>query len=228
VAINFYFTSITCATSAHIVLQESGLQYQAHYVNLADSRHHSTDYIDTNPKGAVPALKLSNGEVLTENQAILTYIADQVPDKLLIPRANTFTRARAHEWMNYCSSSIHSYVRSVFRPAAYAGDSLSGQVAVKQQGLANMQTACNIVERQLSDQIKFDDSWSLGEHFSVCDAYLYIMYLWSRDTRMGELPDCPKWHQLALKVHQRPSTQIILQRELEFRPDYQFPDEFNQ
>jgi glutathione S-transferase len=221
VSLILFFSPITCATSAHIALELSGLGYQSHYIDLSDDRHHQTSYIDKNPKGSVPALELSDGQILTENQAILTYIADLVPEKKLLPEPQTLARARAHEWMNFCAASVHPLVRSVFRPSAYVGSSRVAQIAIRKYGLGNMTTVCGVIENRLNTS-----GWSLGDSFSVCDAYLYILYLWSRDQRMGNLPDYPKWRELALNVHEQPSTQIVLKRELEFRRGYHFPTGF--
>lgn len=214
----FYYYPFSCATAAHIVLEESGLDYQRQLVDLQDGRHLRSDYMQLNPKGSVPALLIDDG-LLTENQAIMVYAADQVPTKQLIPSVTDPLRVRAHEWMNYCAATLHPYVRSVFRPAAYAGNSIDAQQAVRAAGLKSMIKCCNYIEGKL-----VDGAWSVGEHFSVSDAYLYIMYLWSRDQRMEQLPDCPNWQNLASRVHQRPTTQKVIDIELQDRPDYIFPN----
>jgi len=218
-----YYCPFSCSTATHIILEESGLDYQRQLVDLKNGQHRHTDYPQLNPKGSVPALQLDtpplDKNVLTENQAIMTYLADQVPEKKLIPSSDDPLRARVHEWMNYCAASLHPYARSVFRPAAYAGDSLAGQEAVRVNGLKMMQKSCEYVEGKL-----VNGAWSVGEHFSTSDAYLYVMYLWSRDSRMGKMPDCPNWRGLANRVHKRPKTQKVIDIELRDRPDYVFPN----
>src|SRR5258708_39633848 len=72
-----------------------------------------------NPLGKVPALAI-NGRVLTEAAAILSYIADRVPEKELLPPAGTLKRAIAHEWLNFLSSTVHIAFRPVFRPERLA------------------------------------------------------------------------------------------------------------
>lgn len=217
----FFYYPFTCATSTHIALLESGLVFDRELVDLKNAVHLDSDYPKINPKGAVPALLTPNG-LLTENQAILTFIADQVPGKNLIPMVGTFERAKAHEWMNYCAASVHPVARSVFRPSAYAGDSEAAQQGVREQGLRSMKKCVQIMEQNLPK-----GKWAVGLNFSVVDTYLYLMYLMSRDKRIGAIPDSSKWRTLALRVHEQPSTQQAILIELGDRSDYELPTGFN-
>lgn len=211
--LQFYYFPFACSLAAHVILEESGLDYERHLINIQGGQHRTTDYIKRNPKGAVPALLIGD-ELLTENQAIMTYVADRVPEKKLIPFVGTMARYRAHEWMNFCAASIHPYVRSVFRPAAYVGDNDQAEAIIKAQGQMNVAKACDIVESKLPET-----GWTLGENFSVVDAYLLIMYIWSNNERMGEVSRRPKWQALTQRVLDRPCVQKIIGIEKKDRPD---------
>lgn len=69
----------------HIVLEEIGASYERKLVNLAKGEHKGARYLKINPRGKVPALSI-DGSVLTENVAILTYLARQFPAAHLLPR----------------------------------------------------------------------------------------------------------------------------------------------
>lgn len=216
----FYYYPFSCSTAAHIVLEESGLPYNRLFLDLPSGEHKEPEYLAKNPKGTVPALLDKNG-LLTENQAILTYIADQVPNKNLLPSIGDPERYRAHEWMNFCATKLHTYSRSVFRPSAYCGtnDEVTLQ-NIKTHGISMIQAACPLIESKLSST-----GWAAGHTFSIVDAYLFIMYLWSRDQRMGfSMPNCPNWKALAKRVSERKSCQVILEIELAERPDYRLPE----
>src|SRR5260221_11706499 len=63
-----------CSMAAHIVLEESGEPYEARPVDLANGEQRTDTYLKVNRHGRVPALRLDNGDVLTENTAILPYL----------------------------------------------------------------------------------------------------------------------------------------------------------
>lgn len=206
--LTFFYYPRACSLAVHIALEELGLAYERRLVDLKTGRNRDADYLALNPKGAVPALAIgtaSGPEVLTETQAILTYLGDLQPERALLPPAGDFARYRAHEWMNFLSSSVHVTIRSIFRPAAYAGDDAHAQQAVARQGVRSLAGAVDVVERKLGER-----RWALGERFSVVDAYLFVMYLWTTDERIATVPPRPNWDRVARHVWQRPAAQRVV------------------
>lgn len=206
--LTFFYFPRACSLAVHIALEEVGLGYERRLVDLRSGRNRAADYLALNPKGAVPALAIATAagsEVLTETQAILTYLGDLRPDRRLLPPAGDFARYRAHEWMNFLSSSVHVYIRSIFRCAAYAGDDADVQQAVNRQGVRNLAAAVAVVESKLGDR-----PWALGERFSVVDAYLFVMYLWTTDERIASVPPRPNWDRVASHVWQRPAVRGVV------------------
>jgi glutathione S-transferase len=159
----------------------------------------------------VPALSIGE-QTLTETHAILTYVGDQVPKGKLLPLPGDLRRYRAHEWMNFLSSSVHTYIRSIFRSEVYAGSDETTSATVSAQGVHNLAKATAIVEGRLADQ-----RWALGDTFSVADAYLFVMYLWTTDERVSSVPERPRWEALAKRVSQRPAVQRIVSIEQQDR-----------
>ena len=81
-----YYAPGACSQAAHILLHETGLPHSSEAVDVRNKkRADGSDYFAVNPKGAVPALELDGGEVLTENGAVLQYIGDQAGDEALLP-----------------------------------------------------------------------------------------------------------------------------------------------
>jgi len=214
--LTFFYFPRACSLAVHIALEESGLNYRRCIVDLRTQQNRAPEYMATNPTGAVPALTIGQ-HTLTEAQAILTYIGDQNPEKNLLPQPGDFRRYQAHQWMNFMSSSVHTYVRSIFRSSVYAGEDNAANAAVNAQGVKNLAKAVAIVEQGLAGQ-----RWALGDEFSVADAYLFVMYLWTTDDRIASIPDRPNWEALAKRVWQRPAVQRIVAIERQDR-NYAIP-----
>jgi len=95
-----YYSPGACSLSPHIVLREAGFDFSIERVNLRNRQTESgQDFAAINPKGYVPALVLDNGELLTEGPAIVQYLADQAPEKGLLPPVGSLERARVQEWL---------------------------------------------------------------------------------------------------------------------------------
>lgn len=214
--LTFFYFPRACSLAVHIALEEAGLSYERRIVDLRTQQNRGPEYLATNPTGAVPALTIGD-HTLTETQAILTYIGDRDPDKNLLPPSGNFRRYRAHEWMNFMSSSVHTYIRSIFRSSVYAGEDEATIAAVNAQGVKNLAKAVATVEKRLEGQ-----SWALGDQFSVADAYLFIMYLWTTDDRIASVPERPQWEALAERVWQRPTVQRVVAVERQDR-NYAIP-----
>lgn len=163
-----YFKPGACSLSSRIVMTELGITHESVAVDTqAGLTEAGNDYRAINPKGYVPALELESGDVLTENPAILQYLADSNPQANLAPPAGTLQRARLQEWLNFTSSELHK----AFSPF-FGGRKLDGS----EQRSAHDALARRIddVERGFSD----GRSYALGETFSVADAYLFVVLNW--------------------------------------------------
>jgi glutathione S-transferase len=131
-----------------------------------------------NPKGYVPALTLDNGEVLTENVAVLQYIADRNPAAKLAPPAGTMERYRLMEWLSFINSEIHKSFSPLFRQDAPED--------TKQFARNNLANRCDYVQRTLGSK-----SFLMGT-FTVADAYLFTVLSWGRHVEV----DLGRWPQL--------------------------------
>jgi glutathione S-transferase len=197
-----------CSLACHIALEESGLPYAANIVRIRDGQHQTSEYLKINPWGKIPALRIDS-EVLTEAHAILSYIADTAPaEKNLLPRNNPLLRARAHEWMNFLSATVHIAFRPLFKPQYLIGDP-ELYTKLHETGIPNLKKTLLEVDRRLAGK-----TWALGDSYSVCDPYLLVFYIWSqREDVVGHVADMPNWRALAERIFAREATWICLNRE---------------
>jgi glutathione S-transferase len=205
-ALTLFYSPRACSLACHIALEESGLPFATREVRIRENKHKDESYLQVNRWGKIPALKIGD-QVLTEAHAILTYIADRAAHELL-PAAGTLERARAHEWMNFLSSTVHIAFRPLFRPAVLAGT--NGPIeAVRRAGIPLLRETLAEVDRRLAGR-----PWALGEKYSVCDPYLLVFWIWSqREDVIEHVEDMPNWRALADRTLDRPATQRALARE---------------
>lgn len=152
-----------CSQVTLCALEASGLDYELELVNLARNEQSDPSYLAKSPLGKVPAL-LTDGQVLTENAALLVYIDAVAPDAGLFPRApDARAAAEAQAGLSFCGGTLHPIVRGIVNPSRLtAGDeegvrARSTELAKKSFGYADNRLAAN--------------GWWLGER-SIIDVYL--------------------------------------------------------
>jgi glutathione S-transferase len=186
----YYFTG-ACSMSPHIVALEAGLPVTMVKIDAKTKKTETgEDYLAVNSKGAVPALQLDDGQVLTEGPAIVQYLADQKPESGLAPRAGTFERYQLMEILNYITSEVHKSFSPLFNPASSAD--------MKEAAVANLTKKFDWLSGFLSKK-----PFLLGNTFTVADAYLFTVLNWTGHVKI----DLSKWPILAdyrSRIAQRP------------------------
>jgi len=195
-----YYSPGACSLSPHIVLIEAGLPYTAEKVDLKTKKTaNGADFLKINSKGAVPALELDDGRVLTEGTAIVQYLADQKPESGLAPRPGSFERYQLAEILNYIASEVHKGFSPLFNPA------ISDDA--KAAAHANLHKKFDWLSAHLGTK-----SYLMGDAFTVADAYLFTVLSWSRRLAI----ELAKWPTLAAyveRVGQRPNVRAAREAE---------------
>lgn len=168
--LKLYYSPGSCALASHIALEESGIAYTAELVSLKDGQQTKPAYLAINPKGRVPALVTDRG-VLTENPAILTFVAQSAPQAKLLPE-DPFAYAQAQSFNNYLCSTVHINHAHKMRGSRWATEE-SSFADMKRKVPDSMAASFGLIER---DMLK--GPWVMGEQFTVCDGYLFTLGLW--------------------------------------------------
>ena len=166
-----YYFPRTCALASHIALEQSGAPYEAVRVDFTAQAQRSPEYLRINPKGRVPALVTPRG-VLTENPAILQFVAQGHPEAHLAPLDDPFALATMNAFANYLCATVHVAHAHGARASRWADDP-AAQAAMKAKVTQNMTDCFDVIEREL-----FAGPWVLGERYSVADPYLYTITRW--------------------------------------------------
>lgn len=195
-----YYVPGVCSLASHIALRESGLPFELDKMDPATRRAASGEsYLETNPKGSVPALRLDNGEVLTEGAVILQYVADQAPSSQLAPPAGTMARYRLAEWLNYIASEVHKQYSPLFNPK------LTPEWRENQVNM--LAKRFDYLTQRLGKQ-----SYLMGENFTVADAYLFVVLGWSARLKI-DLNPWPSLKNYLTRIAARPSVQTAFKVE---------------
>lgn len=161
-----YYSPLACSLASRIALYEAGADARFHRVDTKTGRTEGgEDYRAINPKGLVPAIRTDDGQVLTENAAVLQYIADRYPDAGLAPQG--FERYRLQQWLSFIGSELHKFV---FTPLLSPKADEAAKARAREAGAERF--------AYLNDHLTGRE-WLL-EGFSVADGYLAAMYNWAQ------------------------------------------------
>jgi glutathione S-transferase len=168
--LTLYFCPGACSTASHMALEETGAQYVEKTILLPKGEQKTAEYLKINPRGKVPALDV-DGKILTENTAILTYLATKFPDKKLMP-VDPFEQARCISTMAWFSNIVHPSYTHYMRPERFAADA-TAQPSVKETGKKTFWTHVQEIDGLLAGK-----DWIMGSGFSVADCYALVFYGW--------------------------------------------------
>jgi glutathione S-transferase len=157
-----YYSPLACSLADYIALREAGLSFEIEAVDIHTKRTETgADFHRINPKGYVPALALDDGQTITENIAVLDWIAEQNP--ALRPEG-ALSRTRVLEMLTFISTEIHR----AFKPLWHDGDGQGKQKA--------RDTVANLLHFAAT-QMRGD--YLFGDRLSVADCYLFVMIRWA-------------------------------------------------
>ena len=198
-----YYSPLACSISTRITVYEADAEDKV-ALNRVDTKTQTTeggvDYRTINAKGLVPSLRTDDGEVLTENAAVLQYLADAFPDAALAPAAGTPERYRLQQWLSFVGSELH---KAVFAPLL-SSKSNDGAKAFARDGA--------------KERLDFLNTHLTGreyliDRFSVADAYLMAVLNWAPFVGI-DLAAWPAVTAYRDRVSARPSVARALQEEL--------------
>ena len=203
-SLKLFYSPGACSLVAHIALEEAGAEYEAVPVVLADGEHRRAEYLAINPHARVPALATGRG-VITENIAILNFIADQYGAPGSVPRGDPHATARCNELLGWFASSVHIGFAGIWRAERFTADQ-SAWPAIQSGGREAVERYFGEIEELCGG------GWIAGEAFTAADSYVVTFFRWGR--RIGlDLGAFPAAGALVARAIQRPAVQRSLVQE---------------
>jgi glutathione S-transferase len=165
-----HYSPGTCALADHIVLEWIGRPYEAVRHSREDRK--SSAFLALNPAGAVPVLE-EDGWVLTQNAAILNYLADRFPEAGLGGDGTARGRAEVNRWLAFVNSDMHPAFKPLFGATAYLGDEMTIEKS-KDAARKSLRVLFERADAQLAGR-----DWIAGDR-SIADPYLYVVTRWAK------------------------------------------------
>lgn len=161
-----YYSRGACSLAVRIVAHELNVSVDFESVDLKTKKTESgKDFLTINPKGAVPTLVVDN-EVLTENVAIMQFLAEKQKSQTVLPPAGHFSRYRVLEWLSFVSSDVHKSFGALFNADVPADLKNSLFIPL-------LKKRFNFVEKAMEN-----NTYLTGENFTLPDAYFFVMIFW--------------------------------------------------
>ena len=195
-----YYSAGACSLAAHIALEESGLKYEAISAPTKTKiLPDGSDYRKVNPLGYVPYLVLDDRTGLRECAIVCQYVADQVPDRQLIPPCGSMARFQLQMWMHFTATEVHKRFGPLFNPNMPA--------EAKQLFIQELLGRLKFVDGELAGR-----QFLLGDGFTVADAYLFTITNWAKPMNIDLAPfaNLVAWRE---RVAARPAVQAAMKAE---------------
>ncbi|MBN9543986.1 MAG: glutathione S-transferase family protein [Alphaproteobacteria bacterium] len=192
------------AFSAEAALSEVGAPYEFELISLERGEQKAPHFLSLNPSGKIPALRLPEGEIVTESLAILLTLADHFPQSGLLPPKPGPQRATAYRWLAFMASEIYPFVEIVDYPERFAPRGAAAD-ALREAARGRVRERLLLIEQVMAGP------YMLAGGFSLLDIYAAMFSRWSigADWRRTNLP---RLTALAATVSKRPALASVWER----------------
>ncbi len=203
-SLKLFYSPGACSIVAHIALEEASAEFEPVKVMLAEGQHLQPEYLAINPHARVPALGTDRG-VITENIAILNYIADEYGAPGSVPRGDPYAAAHCNQLLGWFASTVHISFAQVWRAERFTRDA-SVHPAIVEGGRENLAQQFDEIEALCVDE------WLAPGGFSAADSYALIFFRWGKRIGM-DMGRFASWSALNERTLSREAVHRALERE---------------
>jgi glutathione S-transferase len=201
-----YYSSGACSMSCHIALEEAGLNYTPVQLDWDKPTADLQTMYKLNPLEMVPVLITDQGKTITQNAAILEFLADAKPSSHLLPSVGTTERAEVNQWVSFVASDLHKSFGLLFMGEAITANA-DGQKDLRAFAEGNVNKYLAHVDKSLAGK-----DFICGSKFTIADAYLFTVVNWCQWVNISTAPYKNLSSYMA-RVSERPAVQKVLKME---------------
>jgi glutathione S-transferase len=201
-----YFSGGSCAMSCHIALEEAGLSYTPVQIDWDKPSAELEEMKKLNPLGVVPVLITDQGKAITQNAAILEYLADAKPSAHLLAGVGTAERAETMQWVAFVSADLHKSFSPLFMVDSITANE-TGRKDVRAWAEKNLHAYLSHVDKSLAGK-----DYICGKQFTVADCYLFTVVNWCQWVQVSTT----EYKNLGAymgRISERPAVQKVLKME---------------
>ena len=167
-----FYSGGTSSMACVIAVEELGIKCEL--IEVSWSKNQNVAELDAvNPLGTVPTLVMDDGNTLTQNTAVLEYLAEVVAkDSHFLPPVGTFERLNVIRWLAFVAADFHKAFTVSFRAEDMATDQTS-QGQIEEFAKNNIQSYLKHLDLSLKDQ-----GYITGVHYTIADCYLTVILGW--------------------------------------------------
>ena len=195
----FYMLPGACSIVGNVALEWAGAEFELVKLDFAGSK--TPEFLAKNPQGSVPLLE--DGDfVLSQNTAILQYIAEKYPQAHLFGKGDAKQQAKAHQWLGMINADIHSKFSILFGPQRFA-ESEAAQAEVVAAAKKQLQGLFAVVDAHLTGRDY------LADELTIADVYLMVVLNWAVYKEV-DLSACKNLQALHARVAANAAVQKVL------------------
>jgi glutathione S-transferase len=203
-AVRLFYSPGACSLVPHIALEEAGAEFDAVRTPIAEKAHKRPEYLAINPRGLIPAIE-TEGRVVTENIAILTWIGHRRPECGQLPLDDLAALARVYEWLSFFATTVHyGGFGPIFRSRAAGIERPEAELAADRERLRGLFGEI--------DALLAPGPWLFGERYSLADPYPLAFRRWARRLELDVSP-YRRWTAHTERMVGRPAVLRALGRE---------------
>ena len=203
--LKLFYAPDTCALAVHIALEDAGAVYETVKVDFKVNAQRQPDYLAINPKGRVPALATDRG-ILTENPAILAFVAQSFPKANLAPLDDPFAFGKVQAFNSYLCATVH--VAHAHGPRGYRwADDAAALASMRRKVPQSVGDCFTLIENEM-----FAGPWVMGANYTICDPYLFTLAGWLEGDGVDPR-QFPKVNDHLKRMADRPAVQRVLAAE---------------
>jgi glutathione S-transferase len=201
-----YFSGGSCAMSCHIALEEAGLNYTPVQIDWEKPSAEMEEMKKLNPLGVVPVLVSDQGKTITQNVAILEYLADAKPTSHLLAGVGTIERAETMQWVSFVGADLHKAFVPLFMGDAITEND-AGRKDVRAWAEKSLHNYLSHVDKSVAGK-----DYICGKQFTIADCYLFTVVNWCQWVKVSTA-EYKNLTSYMARVGERPSVQKVLKME---------------
>ncbi|HEX8572577.1 MAG TPA: glutathione binding-like protein [Allosphingosinicella sp.] len=202
--LRLFYSPGACSLVPHVALEEAGAEFEAVRTPIAEKAHKRPEYLAINPRGLIPAIEVE-GDVVTENIAVLAYIGHRWPGSGLMPLDDPAGLARVFELLSWFATTVHyGGFGPIYRARAAGIERPEAEVAADRDRLRGLFGEI--------DALLAPGPWLLGDRYSLADPYPLAFLRWARRLEL-DLSEHRRWTEHARRMVERPAVARALARE---------------